>query len=105
MNTATLRYHATATGPVTPTQLEAAMAAVDLMLDQIETVTGCTFQSDVTTLAGQVATRTVVFNVNTPDFIVNFPAGTEAGPFYNLYTHVLSGRLNTFITADNPVIA
>jgi hypothetical protein len=105
-STATLEYQATATGPTTPANLETAMAAVSLDENAIETITGCTLTSDTTTLAGAVATRTIVFAINTTQFEACFPAGTDqAAPFRGLYTQALSSGLNTFITEIPVVIA
>lgn len=105
-NTATLVYHATAQGPVTPTALEAAMAAVVLDPLPIEQITGCTLTSDNTTLGGSTATRTIVFAINTAAYVANFPAGTDqAAPFRDLYTHQLSGGLNCKVIEDPVAIA
>jgi hypothetical protein len=104
--TATLAYEAVAVGPTVPANLEAAMIAVDLTFSAIEQATGCTFLSDTTTLVGATATRTIVFDINTAQFIAEFPAGTDqAAPFYGLYTQALSGALNCPITEIPPVIA
>jgi hypothetical protein len=105
-STATLVYYATAVGPVVPAALEAAMAAVDIGEVQIETITGCTLTSDTTTLAGPIATRTIVFDIATAIFQEQFPPGSDqAGPFYGLYTQVLSGALDCPIAEVLPVIA
>jgi len=101
-----LTYHAVATGPVTPAALEAAMTAIVLDPTSIEQATGCTFVSDLTTLAGATATRTVIFNINTARFIAQFPAGTDvASPFRDLFTHILGLGLNSKVVADAVIIA
>jgi hypothetical protein len=103
--TATLAYEATAVGPTVPANLEAAMQVVDLTFNAIEQATGCTLISDVTTLVGSIATRTIVFDINTAQFKAEFPAGTDqAAPFYGLYTQALSRALNSLITEIPPVI-
>jgi hypothetical protein len=105
-NTATLQYTATATGPTVPANLETAMAAVELDESAIETVTGCTLTSDVTTLVGSVATRTIIFGINNATFQGNFPAGTDqASPFRALYGSVLSAALACPVTEIPVVIA
>jgi hypothetical protein len=102
----TLAYHATAVGPATVTNLELAMGAVGLDVSEIETATGCTFTSDTLSSAGQVVTRTVVFNLTPAEFQANFPAGTDqASPFYGLYTQRLQRFLSCPVTADAPVLA
>jgi len=104
--TATLAYNVTAQGPVTPTALEAAMSGVILDPAPIEQVTGCALISDVTTLGGSTANRTLVFNINTAAFIANFPAGTDvASPFRDLYTHSLAAGLKCKVIADPVAIA
>jgi hypothetical protein len=104
--TATLAYSATAVGPTTVADLETAMEDVPLDFTEIETVTGCTLTSDTTTVSGQVVTRTIVFSITAATFQTYFPPGTDqAGPFYGLYTHVLSHALACLITAADPVIA
>lgn len=104
--TATLVYHATAQGPVTPDELEAAMTAVVLDPAPIQTITGCTLTSDTTSLGGATATRTLVFDINTAAYIANFPAGTDqAAPFRDLYTHQLAAGLMCKIVADPVAIA
>jgi hypothetical protein len=105
-NTATLVYHATAVGPTVPANLAAAMTAVDLDFVEIETATGCTLVSDITTTVGSVVTRTIVFDTNTAAFAERFPAGSDqASPFTGLYTMALSGGLNCLIKEDPVLIA
>jgi hypothetical protein len=104
--TATLVYHATAQGPVTPTALEAAMTGIVLDKAPIEQMTGCTLISDVTTLGGATANRTIVFAINTAAFVAKFPAGSDvASPFVDLYTHQLAAGLKCKVLADPVVIA
>ncbi len=105
MHTATLMYEATAVGPTQPAELEATMGGYDLTFSAIEQATGCTFISDVTALLGSVVTRTIVFDINTAQFLASFPAGQEATPFVGLYTQALSGAVDSFITEVPVVIA
>ena len=104
-HTATLVYHATATGPVSPTALEVAMAGVNIDFTGIEEATGAIETSDVTTLLGSVATRTFIFNINTAAFLAALPAGQEASPFIGLYLAALSTGLATKVVEDPVVIA
>jgi len=102
--TATLEYSVTAFGPMLPATLEAALAAVALDEQAIQDQTGCTFNSDTTTLVGATASRTIVFNINTATFEANFPAGSDqACPFRGLYSQTISGALATFVT-ETPVV-
>ena len=104
--TATLVYHATAQGPVTPTALDAAMSGITLDKAPIEQMTGCTLVSDITTLGGATANRTIIFAINTAAYVANFPAGTDqAAPFRDLYTHQLAAGLKCKVLADPVVIA
>jgi hypothetical protein len=104
--TATLTYHATVQGPITPTALAAAMAAITLDPLPISQMTGCTLTSDNTTLTGGTANRTLVFAINTAAYVANFPAGTDqAAPFRDLYTHQLAAGLKCKVLADPVVIA
>jgi len=105
-STATLAYEITAAPTVPVANLAAAVAAVALSFTAIETVTGCTLASDTTTTLGQVVTRTIVFDINTAQFIAQFPAGTDqACPFRDLYTHELAHFLNTKVAPQPVVIA
>jgi hypothetical protein len=76
---------------------------------QIETVTGATLTSDVTTLVGAMATRTIVFGINNPAFQANFPPldpnVDPASPFRGLYLQLLSASLNTKVVEDPVAIA
>jgi hypothetical protein len=104
--TATLSYTVTAVGPTVPATLETALAAVQLDLNAIETMTGCTLASDTTGLSGSVATRTIVFNINTGAFEANFPAGTDqTAPFNSLYDGAISLALDCPCHANPVVIA
>lgn len=103
-SSATLAYSATAFGPMSPANLEAAMSSIILDEAEIETATGCTLTSDITTLHLSVVTRTIIFDIAPATFQANFPLGTDqAAPFRGLYTQALSGGLNTLI-AENPVV-
>jgi hypothetical protein len=105
-STATLNYSATAQGPVVPSALEAAMAAVSLDFAEIEAATGCTLTSDVTTVSGGIAARNIVFDINHPRFQAEFPAGTDqASPFRGLYKQVLAIALSCPIVEIPVVIA
>jgi hypothetical protein len=102
--TATLTYHATAAGPTSPAKLEAAMAAIPLDPGPIEQATGAVLNSDVTSILGFVATRTIIFGIASAQFQGSFPIGTDqAAPFRGLYAQALSAGLNTKISED-PVI-
>jgi uncharacterized membrane protein len=61
--TATLEYTAVAVAPQNVGNLAAAMAAVTLAFDAIETKVGCSLISDTTTTSGLAATRTIVFGL------------------------------------------
>ena len=103
-STATLVYHATASGPVTPALLDATMGAIILDKVPIEEMTGALIISDNTTLTGATANRTIVFDISGVVFIERFPAGTEQSPFVDLYTHELGLGLNSKVIADPVVI-
>jgi hypothetical protein len=90
---------------VTPATLETVMAGVVLGTDQIEQMTGAVLFSDITTLTGSTANRTVVFDITGAAFQANFPVGTDqAAPFRGLYTQVLSAAIKTKIIEDPVVI-
>jgi hypothetical protein len=101
---ATLSYTVTATGPVSPAALEAAMTAVVLDPSGIEQATGAVLSTDTTSLVGSTAERTLVFNIAGAEFQTRFPPGTDQScPFIGLYKQALSGALNSFVV-ENPVI-
>jgi hypothetical protein len=105
-NSCTIAYSATAVGPTTVTALETAMGLVALDEGAIETITGCTLTSDSTTSAGQVVTRTIVFNLTPAAFQANFPPpADQSAPFWNLYTGALAAALFCPVVAANPVLA
>jgi len=105
-STATLEYSVTAQGPITPTQIESALSGVLINYLPIEEITGAALSSDVTTLAGSVASRTIVFNITGVHFQTRFPPGTDqAAPFRGLYLQTLAGTLGAVVTEHPVVIA
>jgi len=110
---ATLAYSMKPVAPITLAQLQAAVAAVDLQEESIQTATGCTLLSDITLSSGGVVTRTIEFTL-TPQFQSNFTSktlthalatGSWASPFNNLYTHTLGAKLGSAVQAAAPVFA
>jgi hypothetical protein len=111
--TATLVYTTSAVPPVTQAQLHAAMAAVDLQLDGIQSITGCTLVSDTTVNAGSTVQRTIVFtltalfqsNFAAPDLASALITGAWATPFNNLYKHTLGAVLGSDVISSPVAIA
>jgi hypothetical protein len=80
------------------------MTDIPLDYSGIEQATGAILNSDVTSLLGLVATRTIIFGIASAQFQGSFPVGTDqAAPFRGLYAQALSAGLNTKISED-PVI-
>lgn len=102
----TLSYVITPVGPISPADLLTKVAAVPLPISTYTTLLGVTQISDVTAMDVNDVRRTIVLDISGAAFQAAFPvASGQAAPFVGLFTQVLAGALNMFVTADPPALA
>jgi hypothetical protein len=88
-------------------QQSAAQTATDINTTNVPVppefydLTGATLNSDGTASAGNQATRTIVFNVNTAQFEAQFPVD-ELSPFYGLMTLPIQAFCNAPVVETQP---
>lgn len=98
-------YSINPTGQKTAAQLVTVMQASRVPIPaDFFTLTGATLTSDVSAVAGTQAVRTVVFNVTSLQFGLQFP-NSAIGPFYGLLVAPIAAAVNCTVVESLPLAA